>query len=99
MLVVESLVDLHVSFGEFDNCFDHDFARVDKVRLLERIVLFEACADDDGQLSAAQNDLRAMLILLEFFDKDDEIINDLIPFVSCLDSVDDALEKILVLLA
>ena len=98
MLKFKSLLDIKISLSNLDDGFDHDFARIDEVRLLERLVLFETFGDNDGELGASQNNLRTLLLFLEVLEKDDEIINNLLALVSCLDSVNDALEKVLVFL-
>ena len=97
-LVVEGLVDIKISFGDPDDSFDHGFACIDKIRLLDRLVLLESLIDNDWQLSAAENDLGALLLLFELLEKGDEIINHLLAFISRLDSIDDVLEEILVFL-
>lgn len=98
-LVVECLVDIKISFSNLDDSFDHGFACIDEVRLLERLVLLESLIDNDWQLSTAENDLRALLLFLEFFEKSDEIIDHLVTFISRLNSVDNVLEEILVFFA
>lgn len=96
---LESLVDLQISFGNLDDGIDHDFTRINKVRLIERVVPLKTLTDNDRKLSAAENNLRALLIFLKFLKKRDKIIDDLITLVTRLDSIDNALEKILVLFA
>ena len=92
-------MDIKISFGNFDDSFDHGFACIDEVRLLDRLVLLKSLVDNDWQLSAAENDLRALLLFLEFLEKSDEIIDHLLTFISRLNSVDNTLEKILVFFA
>jgi hypothetical protein len=55
--------------------------------------------DNDRKLGASENNLRALMFFLEFFEKDDKIIDDFLALVTCFDSVDNALKKILVFLA
>ena len=62
--VIENLLHVEIAFGQFYNCLDHHFAAVNEIRFFKRIILLEALADDDGQLGAAQNNLRAVVLFL-----------------------------------
>jgi hypothetical protein len=95
----ESIRDLKISFGNFNDSFNHCFAAIDKIRLLEGRIFLEATIADDGQLGATKNYLRTFMLFFELLENDDEVIDDLFSFVARLNSIDNVLEKILVLFA
>ena len=92
-------MNLEISFCNLNNYLDHSFARINKVRQFERIVLLKTSTDDERKLGAAENNLRAIIIFLKLFQEDNKIINDLFALVTSFDSINDALEKILVVFA
>lgn len=91
-------LDLEISLGDLDDGFDHGDGAIDKVTHLYAIVFVKAAIDDQRELGASQDDLGAVLLLLEFLEQDDEFFDDLFTLVASFDRVDNILQKILVLL-
>ena len=90
------MLDVEITFRQFHNSFDHDFAAVNQIRFLKRIVLLKALANNYGQLGAAQNYLGAVLLFLQLLQQDNEVIDYFFTLVSGLDAVDYVLEEGLV---